>query len=137
MNQEELPTSPYILYCPTCKQRLHHKEDFFGIKSYECSDTHVSVQWFDEKIIGYTIFWDADTAGEERYKLIANNNQTRLFIKTKVRINAHNKHWDAPRDEVYWKAIMDMDHLLQLNIKDKVIIVNNIIPRLKLLKAFT
>jgi hypothetical protein len=138
MNQdEELPTSPYLLHCHKCQKRLILQDNFMGIRKYECPENHIEVQWHNNEIVGYTIFWDADSIGEERYKLIGDFQKTNLYKKTKVRVNTHNKHWDSPRDEIFWKSILSMDHLLPLEIKNNIVVANNIIPRLKLLKAFT
>lgn len=130
---EELPTSPYLLHCHVCQKRLILESNLMGVRYYECPETHTQVQWFGTDIIGYTIFWDADVAANERYKMLGINNNTILYKKSII--NLQNKHWGGK--EVIWKPVLSMEHLFKLEIKNNMLVVNNLIARLQKLKAFT
>lgn len=120
--------SPYFLKCHTCGRRLVLQEQFMATREYECPESHAEVTWFNNQIIGYTIYWDADEQANERYKLVCSNGITTLFLSN----NRQGKYW-----RVSYSPILNMENMLTLEIKDQTIVVNNLIHRLKKLKAFT
>jgi hypothetical protein len=129
LEQEEAEShSPYFLKCHTCGKRLVLQDQFLQTRDYECPDSHAKISWHNNQIIGYTIFWDADSDANERYKLVAANGITTLFLSN----NRQGKYW-----RVSYSPILDMDRMLTLEIKENTIVVNNLVRRLQKLKAFT
>jgi hypothetical protein len=124
---EESSDSPYYLKCHACHRRLVLLYNQGGSRTYECPEAHVTVIWQGISIIGYTLFWDADLEASERYKMVSSNGITTLFQSRHSR-----KYYRA-----LYEPILDMDRMLTLEIKDQTVVVNNLIPRLKKLKAFT
>lgn len=116
---------PHYLKCHACNKRLTLIEQSANIKIYECPNAHSKVAWVGNQIHFYHLFWDANEDGSERYRLDAGNAQTKLYIKGKQ--SRYNPFME----------IISIDKVLPLEIKDNTIQLNNIVPRLKKLKAFT
>ena len=113
------------LKCHTCKEVLkRHTEG--GETLYECSSAHASVKHVNDQFISYVIIWDAKPNGQERYRIISSAYNTILQLSTT------EKYWRP-----YYKTVLTIDSHLTLPVKDDTIVVDNLIPRLQKLKAFS
>lgn len=65
--------------CHWCDLELESFKDDFGNIIMECSEIHSSIVFRNGEILSYSLFWDKDPEGKERYLMEYVNNITSVF----------------------------------------------------------
>ena len=108
--------------CHICKLNLRLIDQLGAHKKYECPNAHAQVVFHFHNIEKYILYWDADEFAKERYRLEGSFGSTCLYLK-------------KYNDRGYLK-ILEMDHILPLQIEEETIQLNDVVRRLQKLKAF-
>lgn len=121
--------------CPHCKTELElskYRPPNDNIKEWTCQEGHVTLLKNDQHIVQYTLFWDADPQALERYKLFYSSVSGKTILSKK----------DSQAGKYYrgfnYREVMTIDgHFPLLLNEEGVIQVDNLVPRLLRLKAFS
>jgi hypothetical protein len=132
--------------CHTCQQELVKVDpplpcfDTF----WECPQLHVLRLIINQagEITAYMLFWD-DIEKDLRYRLESESNHTNLrqrpLTQPENRKMEHigNPGFIGEERPIRWSIVMTIKDYLPLSVKDDVIQVGNLIPRLMKLRAFS
>jgi hypothetical protein len=121
--------------CPYCKVEIFlskFQPPNDNIKEWTCPEGHITLKKNDQYICQYTLFWDADEQAIERYKLFWSSVAGKTVLSKK----------DSQAGKYYrgfnYREVMTIDGYFPLLLnEDQVIQVDNLVPRLLRLKAFS
>lgn len=130
------------MQCHLCQRKLinisddnHHLE-----VKLQCPEDHCVITYIDNKIINYSLLWDADSEAKERYWIDSYNDN---FAFNKVaRFEPHSKNestsiYKSTYGRPYrYSKILELEYFIPLEIKNDIIQLNNVIKRLNNMKAF-
>lgn len=115
--------------CHVCAKKLFLFDNRNFQVYLECPDGHAYVTIKHNDVIEYRLVWDMDDNAVERYWIQSNQKETRI---------THSVYGSYNRVNLLGanKTVLTLNHFMPLKMKDDVILLDNIVPRLKKLIAF-
>jgi len=128
--------------CHNCKRELCIVKESSNYTKIECPEHHATVFYRDSKILEYNLLWDADMHAKERFWINAFDDTNydnyyqsvkrygcNFLIGTVILKCAYGRPYKIDK-------IFELNDFIPLEIMDNTIQLNNLVPRLKKLKAF-
>lgn len=119
--------------CHVCHKKLVLSDNRNFQVYLECPDGHAFVTIKKNDIIEYRLVWDVDETASERYWIQSEEQQTKIINSVYGSQYGKIKSIKNVKEN---SVILTMQQFLPIKIKDDVICLDNIIPRLKKLIAF-
>ncbi len=128
--------------CHNCKRELTIVKECSTYTQVECPENHATVFYKDNKILEYNLLWDADVHAKERFWINAFDDT--IYSNTYHCIKRYGCNsligtiilkctYGRP---YHLDKIFELNDFIPLEIKDNIIQLNSLVPRLKRLKAF-
>ena len=127
--------------CHLCQRKLKLIDDKFFQVVLSCPEDHCEIIIKGDSVVEYKLLWDADNLAKDRYWIYSWQKNNNFNNKISNINNINNNAGTIVKCSTYGRpyketVVLSLDSFLTLNIKDDVVQLDNIVPRLKKLKAF-
>jgi hypothetical protein len=127
--------------CHLCQRKLKLIDDKFFQVVLSCPEDHCEIIIKGDSVVEYKLLWDADNLAKDRYWIYSWQKNNNFNNKISNINNINNNAGTIVKCSTYSRpyketVVLSLDSFLTLNIKDDVVQLDNIVPRLKKLKAF-